>query len=115
METVSQTTNVLMNIGFIALYILMIIAIIGVIIFPIVQMAGNLKAAKATIFSIIGLLVLFLIAYAVSPAETGAFYQKMGISPNLSKAIGGGLLATYIIFAGVIISIAYSQISNWLK
>ncbi|HLN52783.1 MAG TPA: hypothetical protein VK212_03680 [Lentimicrobium sp.] len=115
METVSQTTNVLMNIGFVALYILMIAAILGVIVFPLIQMVGNLKAAKTTIFSIIGLLALFFIAYAVSPAETGEFYQKMGISPNLSKAIGGGLLATYIIFAGVIISIAYSQISSWFK
>lgn len=103
------------NIGFIIMYVLMVAALIGVIVFPIIQMAGDLKAAKGALFGILGLVALFLIAYAVSPAETGAFYQKMGISPNLSKAIGGGLLATYIVFAGVVISIVYSQISNWLK
>lgn len=103
------------NIGFVILYILMIAAVAGAIIFPVLQMAGNIKAAKGTIFGVLGLVALFFIAYAISPAETGAFYQKMGISPNLSKAIGGGLIATYIIFAGVIISIAYSQISNWFK
>lgn len=103
------------NIGFVILYILLIAAVVGAVVFPVLQMAGNLKAAKGTIFSVIGLLALFFIAYAISPAETGAFYQKMNISPNLSKAIGGGLIATYIIFAGVIISIAFAQIKNWLK
>lgn len=103
------------NIGFVILYILVIAAILGVIIFPVIQMAGNFKAARGTLVGVFGLVALFLIAYAVSPAETGSFYQKMGISPNLSKAIGGGLLATYIVFAGVVISIAYSSISNWFK
>lgn len=103
------------NIGFVILYILMVAAILGAVIFPIIQMSGNIKAAKGTIFGVLGLVGLFLFAYAVSPAETGLFYQKMGISPNLSKAIGGGLLVTYIIFAGVLISIAYSSISNWFK
>lgn len=103
------------DIGFIIMYILVIASVLGVIVFPVIQMAGNLKSAKGTLFGVLGLVALFLISYAVSPAETGAFYQKMNISPNLSKAIGGGLLATYIVFAGVIISIVYAQINNWLK
>jgi len=107
--------DTLINIGFVILYILLIAAILGAIIFPIIQMAGNLKAAKGTLLAVLGLIGLLVIAYAVSPAETGAFYQRMGISPNLSKAIGGGLIATYIIFAGVIVGIVYSSISNWLK
>lgn len=107
--------DTLINIGFVIMYILVIAAVLGAVIFPMIQIFGNIKAAKGTLFGILGLIALFLIAYAVSPAETGAFYQKMGITPNLSKAIGGGLIATYIIFAGVIISIAYSTISNWMK
>lgn len=107
--------DTLINIGFVIMYVLIIAAVIGAIVFPLIQMASNLKAARGTLLSILGLLALFFIAYTLSPAETGAFYQKMGISPNLSKAIGGGLIATYIIFAGVLISIAYSTISNWMK
>ncbi len=105
----------LINIGFVILYILLVVSIIGVVVFPIIQMAGNLKAAKVTLISILGLVVLFFVAYSASPAETGLFYQKMGISPGLSKAIGGGLITTYIIFAGAVISILYSQFSRWFK
>lgn len=103
------------NIGFVIMYILMVVAIVGVVVFPIIQMVGDLKAAKGTLFSVLGLLALFFVAYAISPAETGAFYDKMNVSPNLAKAIGGGLIATYVVFAGVLISIAYSQISTWFK
>lgn len=103
------------NIGFVIMYILMVVAIVGVIVFPIIQMVGDLKAARGTLFSVLGLLALFFVAYAISPAETGAFYDKMNVSPNLAKAIGGGLIATYVVFAGVLISIAYSQISTWFK
>ena len=107
--------DIAINIGFIILYVLLVVALLGAIVFPLIEMTSNLKAAKGTLFSILGLLALFFLAYAVSPAETGAFYQKMGISPNLSKAIGGGLLATYIIFAGAIISIFYTSIVSWFK
>jgi hypothetical protein len=107
--------DTLINIGFIIMYILLVVAILGVIIFPLIQMFGDFKAARGTLFGIVALVVLFFIAYSASPAETGEFYQRMNVSPNLSKAIGGGLITTYIIFAGVIISIAYSTVANWFK
>ncbi len=61
------------------------------------------------------LVAVLLFAYLVSPAETGAFYEKKNISPNASKLIGGGLLATYIVFAGVVISILYAEVAKWFK
>ncbi len=103
------------NIGFVILYILMIVAVIGVIVFPIIQMLGDLKSAKGALIGIGALLVIFFISYAISTPEVGAVYDKYNVSPNFSKIIGGGLIATYIMFAGVIVSILWSQISSWLK
>lgn len=103
------------NIGFVILYILLVVSIIGVIVFPLIQMAGNFKAAKTALIGILGLVVLFFVAYSLSPSETGVFYQRMGVSPGLSKAIGAGLITTYITFGGAIISIVYTQFSRWFK
>lgn len=103
------------NIGFIIMYALMIAAVIGVIVFPLIQMLSDLKSAKGTLVGIGAILVVFLISYAISTPEVGAFYDKYNVSPNFSKVIGGGLIATYIMFAGVIVSILWSQISSWLK
>lgn len=103
------------NIGFIILYALMIAAVIGVIVFPLIQMLSDLKSAKGALIGIGAILVVFLISYAISTPEVGAVYDKYNVSPNFSKVIGGGLIATYIMFAGVIVSILWSQISSWLK
>lgn len=103
------------NIGLYVVYFLLLLSIIGVIVFPVLQMAGDIKSAKGTLVGIGILLVVFVISYALSSPDTGAVYTKYGISPGLSKVIGAGLIATYITFAGVLIGIIYSQISNWIR
>ncbi len=105
----------LINIGIVVTYILLFVSVAGAILFPVVQTFGNLKKAKSSLIGIGIALALFLISYAVSPAETGPFYEKFGISPTFSKVIGGGLVATYIITIAVLLSVVYSQISKWIK
>ncbi len=105
----------LINIGLFLAYFLIGIAILGAVIFPLAQIFGNLKNAKNGLIGFAMLIAVLVIAYAVSPAETGAFYDKKGISPGLSKLIGGGLLATYIFTFGVVGSIIYSEIAKWFK
>lgn len=103
------------NIGLYLAYFLIAIAILGAVIFPLIQLFGNLKNAKNGLIGFAMLIAVLVIAYAVSPAETGAFYDKKGISPGLSKLIGGGLVATYIMTIGVVGSILYSEIAKWFK
>lgn len=105
----------LINIGLYLAYALIAIAAISSIVFPIIQTFGDLKKAKNGLIGFAVLIVVLIIAYALSPAETGAFYDKFNISPNTSKLIGGGLLATYIVFAGVVISILYVEVAKWFK
>lgn len=103
------------NIGIVITYILFAAAVIGAIVFPIIHMLGDFKSAKGALVGILVLLAVFAVSYAISNPETGAFYESKGISPTMAKIIGGGLIATYIIFAGVIISVLYSQIVKWFK
>ncbi len=105
----------LIEIGLYLAYALIAVAAISSIVFPIVQTFGNLKKAKSGLIGFGILVAVLVIAYVLSPAETGAFYEKKNISPSTSKLIGGGLLATYIIFAGVIVSILYAEVAKWFK
>lgn len=103
------------DIGMYIFYILLVVGIVGVLFFAISQTFSDLKGTKGALIGVAALLVVFFLSYTISPANTGAFYDKMGISPNLSKVIGGGLVSTYVIFAGAIISILYSSIIGWFK
>lgn len=103
------------NIGIYIAYLLLGLTIIGAVVFPIIQMAGDIKKAKGALIGVLAFVIVFLISYALSTPETGAFYDKFGITPTNAKVIGGALIATYIFFAGVIISVIYSQIVKWIQ
>ena len=113
--TVSPLVERLITIGMYLAYILIAVAAISSIVFPLIQTFGNLKKAKNGLIGFAVLVVVLVFAYLVSPAETGAFYDKFKISPNASKLIGGGLLATYIVFAGVVASILYAEVAKRFK
>lgn len=105
----------LINIGLYLTYILFAVAAITAIVFPLLQTFSDFKKAKGGLIGFGILVVVLLFAYLVSPAETGLFYEKHNISPATSKLIGGGLVATYIVFAGVVISILYAEVAKWFK
>jgi hypothetical protein len=112
---VSETLSNSINIGLVITYILIGAAIIGTVVFPLIQMVSDIKRAKSALIGIAAFLAVFLISYAISAPETGGIYEKFNISTTMSKIIGGGLIATYIVFAGAIIGIAASSISKWVK
>ncbi len=105
----------LINISIYLTYVLFVIALIAAIVFPLIQTFSDLKKAKGTLIGIVALVGVLLLAFLLSPAETGPFYDKFGISPTGSKVIGGGLLGTYLVFAGAVISILYTEIVKWFK
>ncbi len=107
--------NTFINLGIIITYILLAVTVLAALIFPLIQTFSNLKAAKNGLIGIGALLFIFLISFLVSPAETGPFYDRFGISPTLSRAIGGGLVATYIFFIGAAISILYTQVAKFFR
>jgi len=103
------------SICFTLTYILLAVAVVALIVFPVYFMVTNLKKAKAGLLALLALIVLFAFAIGISPAEQGVFYTKFQVSPTLSKFIGGGLLGFYILFAAAMIAAVYSELSKWFK
>ena len=107
--------STLINLGMIIYYILLFVSILAALIFPLMQIFSNFKAAKGGLLGIAAILAIFFISYAVSPADTGVFYDRFGISPTLSKLIGGGLVATYLFFIAAAISIIYASVAKFFR
>jgi|WetSurMetagenome_2_1015567.scaffolds.fasta_scaffold251837_2 hypothetical protein len=107
--------NNLIDIGLYVAYLLLFVTLLGVIIFPLIQTFSDFKKAKSGLIGLAGLVLLFFLAYTISPADQGLFYTNFNIGPKMSKFLGGGLFATYFIFLGVIISILYAEVSKFIK
>lgn len=107
--------NSLINIGLYISYFLLLITVLSVIIIPLYFTIINFKKAKQGLMGVGILAAVLLLAYLISPAEQGLFYETNNIGPTGSKIIGGGLFATYFVMLGVIVAILYAEIGKLIK
>ncbi len=105
----------IINIGLFVTYALITIALASMVIFPLYQIVTNFQRAKGSLLSALVLIAIIVVAVALSPAEQGLLYEKYDISPFQAKLIGGGLLATYLLFAGIFLAAIYTEVSKWFK
>lgn len=94
-------------------YILLGVAIIAAIVFPLVQMVKQPKKARTSIIILSTLLGIFLLSVAISSNE---LYDKQPwISNLISKEIGGGLIMMYALLAIAIVIGLYFEIRELLR
>jgi len=68
------------------------------------------------LFVIAGFAILYGISYAFASDATNAdIYEKMKVTPGISKLIGGGLIMTYILVGITILSLAAASIRKMLN
>ena len=108
-------SSTLIDIGIYITYALALVALVSVIVFPLMSVFKDFKQAKGGLLGFLGIIALIVIAILLSPADQGPFYDKFSIGPTLSKAIGGTIIATYILFGGLILSIIYFEVVKWFK
>ena len=82
----------MIDIGIYACYILLFVALIAAVVFPLLQITQNPKALVKSGIGVAGLVVLFFISFALSGNEVTAKYTTMGVAENGSKLIGAGLI-----------------------
>jgi hypothetical protein len=103
------------NYGIILTYILLAVAAITAIGFPIKHIINHPKKAKEVGFAIGGLIAVYLIANLLASDEVTEHYAKFGVTETISKQVGTGLFLFYILGAGAIITILYSEATKMLK
>ena len=87
------------------------------IILPLVKSLDDPKSLMKPAVGILGLAVLFFIAYSVSGNEVAAKYEAapFNLTPGMSQTIGGLLIATYALSLITILSIVISELFKAVK
>jgi len=97
-------------------YILLTIAAITAIVFPLITMAQNPKGAKNALIGVGALLVICIIGYFMSGNEVHIDIDgEVLADAATSQKSEGGLIAFYILAAGAIGTIIFSEVSKMLK
>ena len=97
-------------------YILLGIAAVAAIVFPIITMAQNPKGAKNALIGIGALVLVCVIGYFMSGNEVHIDIDgKMLADAATSQKSEAGLIAFYILGAGAIGSIIFAEVSKMIK
>jgi len=101
------------NIGLFITYILLAVAILSLVGFPVLYTIQNFKNAKKGLLVILGIFVILFLVYVVSPADQGVFYENAKVGPKESKMIGAGLITTYLLMAISVLYLIFIEIKKW--
>jgi len=97
-------------------YVLLALASLSAIIFPLITMAQNPKGAKNALIGVVGLIVVFGISYVLSGSEVyNDLDGNLLADAATSQKSEAGLIAFYILGAGAIGTIIYAEVSKMFK
>ncbi len=96
-------------------YISTFVAVAAAIIFSILNLFKNGKAAKNTLVGFGVLALVLILSYVVSSGADHESYGALEISEGTSRMVSTGLTAFYIFLAITVGSIAFTEISKIFK
>jgi uncharacterized membrane protein YozB (DUF420 family) len=96
-------------------YVLIGVATIAAIVFPIITLAGDMKKAKRALLGIGAVAVVFVLSYIVSDGTVLDSYIKYDVTEGVSKMVGAVLIMTYILGLGAILSAIAGEILKATK
>jgi hypothetical protein len=97
-------------------YILLGVASITAIAFPIITMVTNPKGAKNALIGVVALIVICGLGYAMAGNEVHIDYEgNLLADEGTSQLSEAALIAFYILGAGAIGSIIFAEVSKMFK
>lgn len=113
-SSVSQESGV--SIGLIISYVLLGLAAVGTIIASILNIIQNPKSGIKSLASIVLIIVIFFIGYAISKGELANGYERYGVeTANFSKLIDAGLYLFYALISITVGGIIVTELISVIK
>lgn len=98
-------------------YLLIGLGALSAIVLPLIKSIDNPQSLLKIGVGVIGVGVLFFIAYSISSDEVLPKYAvaPFNLTPGTSKAVGGVLVTTYILFFLSLIGIVVTEMNKLIK
>jgi hypothetical protein len=97
-------------------YILLGVATVTALVFPVITMVTNPKGAKNALIGVIGLIVICGLGYVMAGNEVHIDYEGILLADEgTSQLSEAALIAFYILGAGAIGSIIFAEVSKMFK
>ncbi len=96
-------------------YTLVIVAAVLALLMPLINALSDPKSLLKSGMGILALVVVYFIGYALSGNEVTPVYTKFDVGPDLSKAVGGALIMTYILGGIALVGIVYTELIKIFK
>ncbi len=93
-------------------YILLGVAAIAAVVFPIFHLIMDFKKAKGALIGVVVLAAVLLFSYSISTNEV---YEGFNVSPSASQWIGGAIKSTFILIGMALIAAVYTEISKFFR
>jgi hypothetical protein len=105
----------MLDVGLYFMYALFFIAVVAAVVLPLLQAVKSPGAFLKSLYGIIALVVIFVIAYAISSNAVKPGWAVLGISEGVSKLIGAGLIVFYVTIVVAILGLIYSEVTKAFK
>ena len=106
----------MVDVGIYATYALIGVAVLLIILFFFSAIAKNPQLAKNAGIGVGALVVLIIIAYALSTgSDAETLFAKLDITEGTSKQVGTGLITFYILAGAAVLSILYVEVTRLFK
>lgn len=106
----------LINTGIYGTYVLLGLAVLGIVVFSLVQVIKNPKGARNALIGIAILAGILLVTYSISDsADLHLYSDKIDVSEETSQLVGMGLYSFYVLSALAILSILYVELTRLFK
>ncbi|SIO13878.1 hypothetical protein [Algoriphagus halophilus] len=98
-------------------YLLIAIGAFASIVMPLINSLNDPKSLLKTVVGIVGILVLFFIAYSVSSDEVLPKFEAepFNLTADGSKLVGGMLITTYVLAIAALAGIVVTELNKAIK
>ena len=98
-------------------YLLILIGAILAVFMPLIKSLDDPKSLLKTVVGIVGIVVLFFVAYSISSNEVLPKFEAnpFNLTPQGSQVVGGMLITTYVLSLVAIGSILVTEVTKAIK